>query len=82
LKLRPLKVCEASRVIIAVPLPTAEGPAELIVHVQSPKDARPSIYDAFGKAKEPRTAEDLDAQLEEERAAWDVPVWSKNWADA
>ena len=55
------------------PLPEAEGPAELIVHVQSPKDARPSIYDAFGKAKEPRTAEDLDAQLEEERAAWDVP---------
>ena len=55
------------------PLPEAEGPAELIVHVQSPKDARPSIYDAFGKAKEPRTAEDLAAQLEEERAAWDVP---------
>ena len=54
------------------PLPEAEGPAELIVHVQSPKDARPSIYDAFGKAKEPRTAEDLDTQLEKERAAWDV----------
>ena len=55
------------------PLPEAEGPAELIVHVQSPSDARPSIYEAFGKAKEPRTAEDLDARLEEERAAWDVP---------
>jgi hypothetical protein len=55
------------------PLPEAEGPAELIVHVQSPKDTRPSIYDAFGKAKQPRTAEDLDAQLEEERAAWGTP---------
>ena len=57
----------------ADPLPEAEGPAELIVHVRSSKDIRPSIYDAFGKAKGPRTAEDLDAQLEEERAAWDVP---------
>ena len=55
------------------PLPEAEGPAELIVHVESPKDTRPSIYDAFGKAREPRTAEDLDAQLEEERATWDAP---------
>ena len=52
------------------PLPEAEGPAELIVHTQSPKDTRPSIYDAFGKAKQLRTAGDLDAQLEEERAAW------------
>ncbi len=57
----------------ADPLPEAEGPAELIVHVQSSKDSQPSIYDAFGKAKQPRTAEDLDAQLEEERAAWGVP---------
>jgi len=55
------------------PLPEAEGPAELIVHVQSPGDSRPSIYDAFGKAKEPRTADDLDARRAEERAAWDVP---------
>jgi hypothetical protein len=57
----------------ADPLPEAEGPAELIVHVQPPKDARPSIYDAFGKAKQPQTAEVLDAQLEEERTAWGVP---------
>jgi hypothetical protein len=57
----------------ADPLPEAEGPAELIVHVQSPKDARPSIYDAFGKAKQPRMAADLDAQLEEERATWGGP---------
>jgi len=57
----------------ADPLPEAEGPAELIVHVQPPKDARPSIYDAFGKAERPRTAEDLDAQLEDERSAWGDP---------
>lgn len=31
---------------------------------------RPSIHDAFGKAEHLRTAEDLDAQLAEERAAW------------
>jgi hypothetical protein len=52
------------------PLPEAEGPAELIVHAQTPRASRHSIYDAFGKAAQPRTAEDLDAQLAEERAAW------------
>jgi hypothetical protein len=57
----------------ADPLPEAEGPAELIVHVQSPQDALPSIYDAFGKAKQPQTAEELDARLEEERVAWGSP---------
>jgi hypothetical protein len=31
---------------------------------------RPSIYDVFGKARLLRTAEDLDAQLDEERTAW------------
>jgi hypothetical protein len=34
---------------------------------------RPSIFDAFGKAVQPRTAEYLDAQLAEERASWDDP---------
>ena len=34
---------------------------------------RGSIHDAFGKAEQPRTAEDLDAQLAEERAAWGDP---------
>jgi hypothetical protein len=52
------------------PLPEAEGPAELIVHTQRPETSRHSIYEAFGKAAQPRTAEDLDAQLAEERAAW------------
>jgi len=56
--------------VAADPLPEGEGPAELIVHVQSPEDARSSIYHAFGKAKRLRTAADLGAQLEEERAAW------------
>ncbi len=53
------------------PLPEAEGPAELIVYVQSAKGPRHSISEAFGKAKNLRTAADLDAQLAEERAAWD-----------
>jgi len=55
------------------PLPEAEGPAELVVHVQRPQEDRPSIYDAFGKAKEPRTAESIDSQLADERADWDQP---------
>jgi hypothetical protein len=36
----------------------------------SGKGNGPSIFDAFGKATQPRTAEDLDAQLAEERASW------------
>ncbi len=55
------------------PLPEVEGRAELIVYVplpQSAAESRPSIYDAFGKIDQPRTAQDLDAQLEEERWAW------------
>jgi hypothetical protein len=55
------------------PLPDAEGPAEMIVDTQAsaaepPK--RPSIYDVLGKAKRLRTAEELDARLEEECASW------------
>ncbi len=56
--------------VAADPLPDAEGLAELIVHPQPRKNTRPSVYDAFGKAKQPRTAADLDAQLAEERASW------------
>jgi hypothetical protein len=36
----------------------------------SEKHDRPSIDDALGAAEHPRTTEDLDAQLAEERAAW------------
>jgi hypothetical protein len=53
------------------PLPEAEGPAELIVHATLSKEPGHSIYDAFGTADHLRTAEDLDAQLAEARAAWD-----------
>jgi hypothetical protein len=56
------------------PLPQIAGRAELIVYEQSPEviaDPRPSIYDCFGKAKRLRSAEDIDAQFEEERNSWD-----------
>ena len=39
----------------------------------SEKANRPPILDAFGKAEQPRTAEDLNVQLVDERAAWDEP---------
>ncbi|MEN6407362.1 MAG: hypothetical protein ABFC77_12945 [Thermoguttaceae bacterium] len=52
------------------PLPEAEGPAELIVHATLPIGRRPSIDEVFGAAEHLRTAEDLDAQLAEERAVW------------
>jgi hypothetical protein len=59
------------------PLPKVEGRAELIVYEQltteETADERPSIFDCFGKAERLRSAEDLDAQLEEERASWDNP---------
>mgnify|MGYP000947027640 CR=1 FL=1 len=55
------------------PLPDAEGPAELIIHSPPGKDSRPSVYDAFGKSRQPRTAEELDAQLRDEREAWGEP---------
>jgi len=56
------------------PLPKIEGRAELIVYEQPAEgvaDSRPSIFDCFGRATRLRSAEDLDAQLEEERASWD-----------
>jgi hypothetical protein len=55
------------------PMPDVEGPAELIVH---PKDTpqeektRTSIFDLFGKAEHLRSAEDIDAQIREERESW------------
>ena len=56
------------------PIPNIEGPAELIVYPLV--DPRPSglgtrsVFDFIGKASEPRSAEDIDAQLREERDAW------------
>jgi len=56
------------------PMPDVEGPAELIVYPQLGAGSRGvktgSIFDFIGKAPEPRSAEDLDAQLREEREAW------------
>jgi hypothetical protein len=56
------------------PLPEAEGPAELIVHVQEPladEGDDTSLFDLFGKAPQLRSAEDIDAQLQAERDSWD-----------
>lgn len=50
------------------PLPDAEGTAELIVTPSAP--SRGSMFDHFGKAPQLRTAEDIAAQLREERDSW------------
>mgnify|MGYP000641174900 CR=1 FL=1 len=64
----------ANRVFVPEePLPDVEGRAELIVYAQTttePAAGRPSILDVLGKAKRLRSAADMDAQLEEERASW------------
>jgi hypothetical protein len=54
-------------------LPVEEGAAELIVFPEEkPTPAQPtSIFDLFGKAPVLRSGEDIEAQLREERAAWD-----------
>jgi hypothetical protein len=54
------------------PLPDAEGPAELIITPQAPLVAR-SAFESFGKAPRLRSAEDIAAQLREERDAWGEP---------
>jgi hypothetical protein len=58
------------------PLPVAEGTAELIVFPSGqPQDTAPggSIFDLFGKAAKLRTGQDIEAQIQEERAAWGEP---------
>jgi hypothetical protein len=56
------------------PMPDIEGPAELIVYpVTDPRSGvsgNRSVFDFIGKALEPRSAQDIDAQLREERDAW------------
>jgi hypothetical protein len=58
------------------PLPVAEGAAELIVFPAT-QPAAPlsggSIFDLFGKAAHLRTAQDIEAQIREERAGWGDP---------
>ena len=53
------------------PLPAVEGNAELIVYPAPQANAgKPSIFDLFGKASKLRSAEEIDAQIREEREAW------------
>jgi hypothetical protein len=67
----------ANRTFIpAEPLPAIEGEAELIViPTTTARPATPpaSIFDLFGKAPRLRSAEDIEAQLREERGAWGEP---------
>jgi hypothetical protein len=49
-------------------------PGEVIVIVQEATGMpqhRPSVFDFIGKAANPRTAEDIDAQIRQERESWD-----------
>jgi len=57
------------------PMPDLEAPAELIVYAPPADGPRPrkSMFDVFGKAQRLRSAEELDAQLREERDAWNEP---------
>jgi len=59
------------------PIPDIDGPAELIIYpavaAQCGASLTRSVFDFIGKALEPRSAEDLDAQLREEREAWNDP---------
>ena len=52
-------------------LPDIEGTAQLII--TSPAQTSASIFDAIGKARNPRTAEDIAAQIQEERSEWGEP---------
>jgi hypothetical protein len=55
------------------PLPATEGEAQLIViptETSRSPVAPGSIFDLFGKATRLRSAEDIQAQVQEERDAW------------
>ena len=52
------------------PMPHVEGRAELIVFPTTAPGGQPSIFDLFGKASRLRAAEDIDAQVREERESW------------
>ncbi len=58
------------------PHPPLEGPAELIVFPdqgKQPQATQGSIFDLFGKAPQLRSAEDIAAQIREERESWSEP---------
>jgi hypothetical protein len=52
-------------------LPDVESAAELII-TQSPSGST-SMFDLFGKAARLRTADDIAAQIQEERNEWGEP---------
>lgn len=54
------------------PLPDAEGSAELIITPRAPGPVG-SVFDLFGKAPLLRSAEDIAAQVREERDGWGEP---------
>ena len=53
-------------------LPDIEGVAELIITPKSPA-APQSVFNLFGKAAHLRTAEEIAAQIQEDRDEWDEP---------
>jgi hypothetical protein len=53
-------------------LPDAEGAAELII-TPNQKSPAGSMFDLFGKASRLRSAEDIAAQIQEERDEWGEP---------
>lgn len=52
-------------------LPDVEGAAQLIITEGQP--ASVSIFDLFGKAAKLRSADDIAAQVQEERNEWGEP---------
>jgi hypothetical protein len=57
------------------PLPVGEGTAERIVFPAAAQPCPPPgwIFDLFGKAAKSRTAGDIAAQIQGERAGWGEP---------
>lgn len=57
------------------PMPDVEGLAELIVYSKVPahEERDESMFDFFGKARQLRSAADIDSQVQEERQAWNGP---------
>jgi hypothetical protein len=54
-------------------LPDAEGTAELVITPQTPSVPPTSVFDLFGKAARLRSAEEIAAQIQEERNEWGEP---------
>lgn len=61
--------------ILTPPELKGAAPREVMVVIvaddePAPVSRRPSVWDAIGKAPNPRTAEDIDQQVREERESW------------